>query len=195
MRASGRFFWLGSGLVLGLVAGALFFHDQQTALASSNDRFEDYIMCTGAVGITPRAPTDGLWMLDYRRGKLMGTVIDRSQGKIIGWADLDLVPEFGLQPRQNVHFMMTTGNTAQGQAALYVAEINSGKLGVYTLQPAVAGRLPFAIVRHDLNGFRENFGAVAPAQNVGFAPGNAAGGDAAAHKANLLPFVGPSKGH
>ena len=98
MRAYGRFFWLGSGLVLGLVASALFFHNEQTALASSNDRFEDYIMCTGAVGITPRAPTDGLWMLDYRRGKLMGTVIDRSQGKIIGWADLDLVPEFGCSP-------------------------------------------------------------------------------------------------
>src|SRR5947209_12527304 len=131
---------LGNGLLavvagVGLgTAGMLFFQGQpRPAAASSNDRYQDYIMCTGAVAINPRAPTDGVWMLDYRSGKLLGTVIDRTVGKIVGWAEVDLVTEFSIPPRQDVHFMMTTGNIAQGQAALYVAEVTTGKFGVYSM--------------------------------------------------------------
>ena len=101
--------------------------------AGTSDRYEDYVMCTGAVLMANRTPVDGVWMLDYRSGKLLGTVVDRGIGKIGGWAELDLVKEFGIPPKQNAHFMMTTGTIAQGQAALYVAETTSGKFGVYTL--------------------------------------------------------------
>jgi hypothetical protein len=117
---------------------------------ASNDRFEDYIMCTGAVGISPRAPTDGLWLLDYRTGRLLGTLIDRTQGKLVGWAQIDLVAEFGIQPRQNVHFLMTTGNISQGQAALYLVETTTGKLGVYTMGPKLDGQPGIALRRHEL---------------------------------------------
>jgi hypothetical protein len=153
MKDSGRMLWLFTGLVLGAVGTGLYVLPSRQAQAA-NDRFEDYIMCTGAVGITPRAPTDGVWLLDYRSGKLLGTVIDRTAGKIIGWAEVDLVTEFGIPPRQNVHFMMTTGNIAQGQAALYVAETTTGKIGVYTMGPRVDGQLGVAIRRHDLVPFR-----------------------------------------
>ena len=34
---------------------------------------------------------------------------------------------------------MTTGTIAQGQSALYVAETNSGKFGVYTLGADATG--------------------------------------------------------
>ena len=44
-----------------------------------------------------------------------------------------MVSEFGLPPRADVHFLMTTGQIANGQAALYVAETTSGKFGVYTM--------------------------------------------------------------
>lgn len=156
MRNSGRFLWLITGLVLGLVSAVLYLRPG-SANAGSNDRFEDYIMCTGAVGVTARAPTEGVWLLDYRNGKLLGTVIDRTTGKILGWAEGDLLSEFGIQPRQNVHFMMTTGQIAQGQAALYIAETTIGKFGVYTLQPRLDGLpgVPFQIRRHDLVPFRQ----------------------------------------
>ncbi len=154
MNASGRFLWLVTGLVLGAAGAALYFGWGQPAQAA-NDRFEDYIMCTGAVAITPRAPTDGVWLLDYRSGKLLGTVIDRTLGKIIGWAEVDLVTEFGIAPRQNVHFMMTTGNIALGQAALYVAETTTGKMGVYTMGPRRDGQPGVEIRRHDMVPFRQ----------------------------------------
>jgi hypothetical protein len=96
-------------------------------------------------------------LLDYRTGKLLGTLIDRNTGKILGFAEGDLVKEFGIPPRQNVHFLMATGQISQGQAALYVAETTTGKFGVYTLQPRTDGQLgvPFQIHRHDLVPFRQ----------------------------------------
>jgi hypothetical protein len=153
MRDSARLLWLATGLLLGAAGTGLYLLPSRPAQAA-NDRFEDYIICTGAVGVTSRAPTDGVWLLDYRSGKLLGTVIDRTLGKIVGWAELDLVAEFGIQPRENVHFLMTTGNIAQGQAALYVAETTTGKLGVYTMGPRLDGQSGAAIRRHDLVPFR-----------------------------------------
>ena len=51
------------------------------------------------------AKTDGVWLLDYRTGRLLGSLIDRNNGKIVSWAEVDLVSEFGLTPRADVHFL------------------------------------------------------------------------------------------
>ncbi len=154
MHEPKRFVWVTGGALLGALAALIYFGPARPALAA-NDRYEDFIMCTGAVAITPRSLTDGVWLLDYRTGKLQGTVIDRSAGKIIGWAEVDLTAEFGVQPRQNVHFLMTTGQVALGQAALYVAETTTGKFGVYTMGPRTDGRPGVTIRRHDLVSFRQ----------------------------------------
>ena len=69
--------------------------------------------------------------------------------------EVDLVTEFGLAPRADVHFLMTTGQIAMGQAALYVAETTSGKFGVYTMGPRPDGQLGVVIRRHDMVTFRE----------------------------------------
>jgi hypothetical protein len=143
------------GLVLGGAAVAFHLGQTQRLYAHGNDRFDDYILCTGAVNVIPKVPTDGVWMLDYRAGKLLGTLIDRIQGKIVGWAEVDLVNEFGLPPRQNVHFLMTTGMIAEGQAALYVAEVTSGKFAVYTMGLRPDHQPGMVIKRHDLVLFRQ----------------------------------------
>lgn len=152
-----RLVWVGLGLLLGAVGAAFYIGHQPRATAGNNDRYDDYILCTGAVatGPTTRAPTDGVWLLDYRAGKLLGTVIDRTAGKIVGWAELDLVTEFNLPPRQNVHFLMTTGQITQGQAALYIAETTSGKFGVYTMGMRSDAQPGVIIRRHDLVMFRQ----------------------------------------
>jgi hypothetical protein len=142
-----------AGLGCGVVATLLLSAPPRAAIASSNDRYQDYVMCTGAVSVNPKVPTDGVWMLDYRGGKLLGTVIDRTTGKISGWAEVDLVTEFGIAPKQDVHFMMTTGTIAQGQAALYVCEVSTGKFGVYTMGAAETGS-GIQVRRHDMTTFR-----------------------------------------
>jgi len=164
MRYANQLMLAVAGAVFGVLGTVIFanpvtFVPHELRASAGNDRYQDYIMCTGAVAVNPRAPTDGVWMLDYRSGKLLGTVIDRSTGKIAGWAEVDLVAEFNIAPKADVHFMMTTGTIAQGQAALYVAEVGSGKFGVYTMGPApdTGGII---IRRHDLTTFR----AIKPAQ-------------------------------
>lgn len=141
------------------VAAALFFlAPQRQAGAASNDRYQDYVMATGAVSLNPKIQTDGVWLLDYKAGKLLGTVIDRTQGKIVGWAEVDLSTEFALQARADVHFMMTTGYITQGQSALYLAETSTGQFGVFTMGPGVNGT-GVAIRRHDITRFRTQVGA------------------------------------
>ena len=146
--------WLLLGMVLG-GAGATLYFGHLPAARAANDRFEDYILCTGPATAAARIPTDGVWLLDYRAGKLLGTVIDRTAGKIIGWAEVDLVTEFNLPPRQNVHFLMTTGQVAQAQSALYIAETTSGKFAVYTMGVRTDGQPGVQIKRHDLVLFRQ----------------------------------------
>ena len=154
MKQSGRLWWLTAGALAGAV-GAIIWAGRPHEAQACSDRFEDYILCTGAVATNPKVPTDGVWMLDYRAGKLLGTVIDRTQGKIVGWAEVDLVTEFNLPPRKDVHFLMTTGMVAQGQAALYVAETTSGKFGVYSMGLRPDGQPGVMIKRHDLVLFRQ----------------------------------------
>lgn len=153
MTDRGRLLWLAVGLLLGTAASGVWFTHQNTAHAA-NDRYEDYILCTGPAATNANVPTDGVWLLDYRAGKLLGTVIDRMAGKIVGWAEIDLVNEFSLPPRQNVHFLMTTGQINRGQAALYVAETTSGKFGVYTLGQRTDGKPGVMIKKHDMVLFR-----------------------------------------
>lgn len=169
MRTTGSLGLLALGLAVGMGATMFYLGQSRPASAASNDRYQDYIMATGAVSINPRVQTDGVWLLDYKAGKLLGTVIDRTQGKIVGWAEVDLTTEFGLQAKQDVHFMMTTGYVTQGQSALYLAETATGQFGVYTMGPGQNGS-GIVIRRHDLTKFRQQAGAPAPAPAGGNVP-------------------------
>jgi hypothetical protein len=166
MRATGSLGLIAIGLAVGMGATMVYLGQSRPAAAASNDRYQDYIMATGAVSINPRVQTDGVWLLDYKAGKLLGTVIDRTQGKIVGWAEVDLTTEFGLQAKQDVHFMMTTGYVTQGQSALYLAETATGQFGVYTMGPGQNGN-GIVIRRHDVTKFRQQAGAQPAAAPVG----------------------------
>ncbi len=161
------------GLAVGMAVSMFYFGQSRPAVAASNDRYKDHIMATGAVSVNPRIQTDGVWLLDYNAGKLLGTVIDRTQGKIVGWAEVDLTTEFNLKAQQDVHFMMTTGYVTQGQSALYLAETSTGQFGVYTMGPGANGN-GVVIRRHDMTKFREQ--VAAPALPPVVPPAGGAGG-------------------
>ncbi len=161
MKLSGQLVGLAVGVGLGVVGAMFYLGQPRPAGASATDRLQDYAIATGAVSLGARQQTDGVWLLDYRSGKLLGTVIDKTQGKIIGWAEVDLVSEFELTPKQDVHFLMVTGWITTGQSALYVAETTTGKFGVYTMGSGQGGS-GVVIRRHDLTTFRK---AAEPAAN------------------------------
>src|SRR5213076_1879563 len=77
-----RMLWLVMGAALGVVGSWMLSASTRPALAVGNDRFEDFILCTGPAAINANVPTDGVWLLDYRTGKLLATLIDRGLGKI-----------------------------------------------------------------------------------------------------------------
>lgn len=146
------------GAVLGLTAGWLLYGQNPPALAG-NDRYQDYVLATGPVAAGPIAQDlDALWLLDYRAGKLLGTVVNRNTGKITGFAEADLVKEFGIPPRADCHFLMTTGMIGPNQSVLYVAEITTGRLGIYSLamnlNPEVQTPGSVQMRRHDMVSFR-----------------------------------------
>src|SRR5579884_3416606 len=59
MKDYGRLVWLLLGLVLGGAGVGLYLGQTRTVQAATCDRSEDYIICTGAVAVQPRAPSDG----------------------------------------------------------------------------------------------------------------------------------------
>jgi hypothetical protein len=166
---------VASASAAGVVIAMFFMNQTRQAEASSTDRYQDFILTTGAVSVNPKIQTDGVWLLDYKSGKLLGTVIDRAQGKIVGWSEVDLTTEFGLAAKADVHFMMTTGYVTQGQSALYLAETVTGQFGVYTMGPGINGN-GVVIRRHDITKFRQ------PVQ-----PGNPQGPPPAGN----LPVINP----
>lgn len=153
MKKRERWFWIAFGLVLGAAAAAFFGTTARPVLANT-DRHDDYVMTTGPIMAGPGMTADVVWLLDYRAGKLLGTIVDRNMGKAVPWTELDLIQEFGLAPKQDVHFMMVTGTPMAGQATLYLTEINSGKFGVYSIGPRRDGQPGLGILRHDQTTFR-----------------------------------------
>jgi hypothetical protein len=153
MTQNGRLFWILTGAVLGIV-GAFFWTMRTPAAHAASDRHEDYVMCTGTIQGVSKMPLDAVWFLDYKSGRLLATVVDRVAGKVTGWGELDLSEEFGIAPRANVHFVMTTGEVGVGQSVLYVAETTSGKFGVYNLVNRADGKSGVAIKRLDMSTFR-----------------------------------------
>ncbi len=154
--------WLFLGLVLGITGASFAYYVVPQRALGANDRHEDYVLCTGPVLVNPRIPSDGIWLLDYRTGRLMGTVIDHLAGTIAGWAEVDLVKEFEIAPRTNVHFLMTCGVINNGQSALYVAETQTGKFAVYTMGIRPDNQSGMMIMRHSISSFRATGGPANP---------------------------------
>jgi hypothetical protein len=142
----------GLGVGVGAVVAVLWMSTPAPVKAAGNDRYDDYVIATGAVNINPKVQSDGVWLLDYKSGKLLATVVDKAVGKIVGWAEVDLVSEFEIAPKTDVHFLMTTGWVSSGQSALYLAETTTGKFGVYTMGPGLNGGV--VVRRHDMATFR-----------------------------------------
>jgi hypothetical protein len=139
-----------SVLLLGLIVGwssSLF----RPALlhAGAGDRAGETIMTTGAVLVrydkATEAPIalDALYILDYKRGRLVGTLptFRQSTGSttiIDSMVERDLAADFkiDLDAGPSPHFLMTTGSLGPftaGWAPLYVMETTSNQIGVYRL--------------------------------------------------------------
>jgi hypothetical protein len=118
--------------------------------ASAGDRSGEAIVATGPVLIRwdesakSAVPTDAVYLLDYKGGRLLATVptFQQTTGTaqlIEPFSERDLVADFKLDldvgPRPR--FLMTTGSLGAnnaGWAPLYVFETTTSQVGVYRMQ-------------------------------------------------------------
>jgi hypothetical protein len=140
-----------AALVTGLLLGCVLASFRPAPLrASAGDRSGDFIVATGPVlirydeGTKSSIPTDALYFLDYKGGRILATVPTfRQYGTnthlIDAFEERDLVADFKLDldtgPRP--HFLMTTGSLGSysaGWAPLYVFETSTSQLGIYRMQ-------------------------------------------------------------
>ncbi len=138
---------VAGGVILGLLLASL----RPTPMrASAGDRFKNSVVATGPVmvrfdeGTKSAIPTDALYFLDYKSGRLMATIptyrqTNRSLSLIDGFEERDLVADFklDLDTGPSPEFLMTTGSLGaytEGWAPLYVFETTTKQVGIYRLQ-------------------------------------------------------------
>lgn len=170
-------------MITGLALGWMLNNRQPVFAGGSTDRHEDFIMATGPINQTltinsnqsQNVELDGVWILDYKSGKLLATTMNRQTGKMIAFGEVDLVKEFEIAPRANVHFVMTTGLVIRGQSVLYLMETTTGKVAVYSMftdEFSQGNRSERILIRrHDMASIRT--GTVPPpadVQNLGQSP-------------------------
>jgi hypothetical protein len=143
-------------LVLGVLLGwGLARQPSPRLVAGGGDRSGESIVATGPIlvrydeGNKVQVPLDALYILDYKGGRLLGTVPSlhqtASRSRYLGsFAERDLAADFKLDldtgPRP--HFLMTTGSLGTysgGWAPLFVFETTSNQIGIYRIHQQTVG--------------------------------------------------------
>jgi hypothetical protein len=123
--------WLLVGLFIGFGAAAVFQVTPSYAVAT--DHSDEFAIATGHL----TTELEAVYLLDFKSGSLLGTVMSRQTGEFQQFYRRELGTDFALNPRQKPKFIMVTGAMQSARAqvpvnhVLYVAELNSGKLGAY----------------------------------------------------------------
>jgi hypothetical protein len=123
--------------------------------AGGGDRSGESIATTGPIlirydeGNKVQIPLEALYILDYKAGRLLGTVPSLRQtaktSRYLGaFAERDLVADFkiDLDNGPKPHFLMTTGSLgtySAGWAPLYVIENTTGQIAIYRIHQQTVG--------------------------------------------------------
>lgn len=130
--------WLGLGVVLGMAMAGIW--PQSRAHAVATDRFEGYAICTGLVD----GDIEAVYMLDSLTGQLQAAVMSTQQAQFTNFYTRDIMTDLALPANSNPRFLMVTGIgrmvgrggsglNRSSLSLLYVAEVTTGKIAVYTL--------------------------------------------------------------
>ena len=106
--------------------------------ATATDRSDQYAICT-APG-TALESSEGIFTLDFLTGDLKGAMLNRSLGKFTQFYYRNIIQDFGLEQSAQAKYALVSGQNllAGGRggvtpapAAIYVAELNSGRVIAY----------------------------------------------------------------
>jgi len=132
------------GIVLGLAAGLMWagVWPNTPLHAMATDRVDTFAMATGAVD----TDIEAVYFLDFLTGDLSAAVIGRvgATYMVTGVYTRNVIQDMNLDANKNPHFLMVTGladlsrggrggQVQPGKAVVYVAEVTTGKVGVYAI--------------------------------------------------------------
>jgi len=130
----GRFAWPVIFLVVGLVLGGLW---PQTPLhTTATDRADTYAIATGYLD----QDVEAVYFLDFLTGDLTAAVLGRRPGMFGAVYRYNVLRDLQVDPTKNPKFLMVTGladvprtggRVEAARAAVYVAEITTGKVAAY----------------------------------------------------------------
>lgn len=160
--------WLIVGVCVGI--GLMQFWPQTPLHATATDRLEGFAMATGLTG----EDVEAVYFLDFLTGDLRAAVIGNQSGKFNAFYQRNILEDLGVDPSKNPRFLMVTGriDLRRGQArlrpsnaALYVAELSSGKVAAYALpwdeqahasgRPAKGDLIPLDVMQFRTTAVRE----------------------------------------
>ena len=159
-----RLFWLICGAIFGV--GVAHFWPYEHAYAVATDREAKFAISTVDVG--PGMP-DAVFVLDFSTGRLQGAMLNAQSGQFTNFWYANLAEDFKTKGKGGAKYAVIPGNgflTAnngqggggtQATGVLYVAELNSGLVGVYRLQYStqMAPQEPMPLIPVNSFSFRE----------------------------------------
>jgi hypothetical protein len=130
--------WLLAGILIGLFCGGLVSHAPLHAVAT--DRQDNFAIAT----VPLNEDQEAVAFLDFLTGDLKATVFNvvRSQTPSVGVIySKNILADLGVDASKNPKFLMVSGrlqlrplgNLQYSGSVIYVAEVNSGKVGVYAM--------------------------------------------------------------
>jgi len=145
-----RFALLACGLVMGLSISSYWPHEPLKADATSLDKFS---LCTAPSQVNQ---SDAVFVLDSVTGRLVGAAHNMQTGNFSQVWTRSVAADFGVV--ENAQYLMASGflrtqgaaNGIPGQSGIYVAELTSGKVGLYGFlmnnrnQAAIGELIPIA---------------------------------------------------
>jgi hypothetical protein len=124
------------GLAVGLVAGTLL--PNAPLHAVSNDRSETFAICTAPLN----EEVEAIWFLDFLTGDLKAAVINPQSGAFTALFQRNIMADMSVDASKTPRYSMVSGmvevrramgNTRLSKGMVYVAEANSGRIGVFAI--------------------------------------------------------------
>lgn len=136
MNKDRRIVWLFAGIVAGIGLASIWPHEPLDAATA--DRNEKFAVITTPVGLQ----TEGVFVLDFLTGRLTGAVLSKTRGGGVGFTNFyyrNVAEDFQVAGNATPNYAVSSGfadipaagGVRWGQSALYVAEMNSGKVAAY----------------------------------------------------------------
>lgn len=133
-----RFAWILTGLIVGVGLASIWPHEPVSAAAGS-DRNEKFAIVTAQLG--PNA--EGVFVLDFLTGRLTGACLNRIRNGtgFVQFYYRNVAEDFAVAGNATPYYAVTSGfadiqnrgGAQWGQSAVYIAEMNSGKVAAYAV--------------------------------------------------------------